>query len=152
MLGTALIAGLLGTGTVAANAAQWGERGGGHGYSDRDDQRRFDRDHDRNYDRGYYQQRTYRPIVENYIPPCPGEGYTWTAGYYNGGYWVPGSWIFRGYRGVGRGYAYGGSYGYDRDRHYDRDDHRRDDRGWNRGDGRDRDGGHDRGRDGRGRR
>jgi hypothetical protein len=131
ILGVGLVAGLAGTGVVAANAAQWGD----HGDRDRGYQRTYD--HDRG--RGYYEQRTYRPVVENYIPPCPGEGYTWTAGYYNGGYWVPGSWVFRGYRGVDRGYAYGGYNGYDRDRHYDRDGRRddrgRDNRGWNRGDG-----------------
>ncbi len=27
-----------------------------------------------------------------YVPPCPGPGYSWVAGYYNGGYWVPGYW------------------------------------------------------------
>jgi hypothetical protein len=27
-----------------------------------------------------------------YVPPCPGPGYIWTAGYYNGGVWMPGFW------------------------------------------------------------
>jgi hypothetical protein len=27
-----------------------------------------------------------------YIPACPGAGYVWVAGYYNGGVWVPGFW------------------------------------------------------------
>ncbi|HTW79303.1 MAG TPA: hypothetical protein VME23_07170 [Terracidiphilus sp.] len=27
-----------------------------------------------------------------YVPPCPGAGYAWVAGYYNGGVWVPGFW------------------------------------------------------------
>ena len=49
---------------------------------------------------------------ENYVPPCPGEGYVWTAGYYNGGYWVPGAWVFQG---GGRAYGYG-FRGYDYDR------------------------------------
>jgi hypothetical protein len=79
-----------------------------------------------------------------YVPPCPGPGYQWTAGYYSGGYWVPGRWAFAGrdrddYR-VVRYYG-------DRDDHRyyrDRDDHRDRDRGWDR-DRRDRD---DRGRDG----
>jgi hypothetical protein len=31
-----------------------------------------------------------------YIPPCPGPGYVWVAGYYNGGYWVPGNWNYAG--------------------------------------------------------
>jgi len=57
-----------------------------------------------------------------YVPPCPGPGYEWTAGYYSGGYWVPGRWNF-----VSAGY-----YGHDRDdyRVYyrDRDDYRRRDR------------------------
>jgi hypothetical protein len=31
-----------------------------------------------------------------YAPPCPGPGYVWVAGYYNGGGWVPGYWNFVG--------------------------------------------------------
>jgi hypothetical protein len=31
-----------------------------------------------------------------YVPPCPGPGYVWTAGYWNNGYWVPGYWNFAG--------------------------------------------------------
>ena len=27
-----------------------------------------------------------------YVPACPGPGYSWVAGYYNNGYWVPGFW------------------------------------------------------------
>jgi hypothetical protein len=69
---------MLGAGAVAANAAPL-EFHGGYG--------------------GRY--------VETYVPPCPGDGYVWTAGYYNGGYWVPGAWVFRGGRGWDRGYAYG---------------------------------------------
>jgi hypothetical protein len=30
-----------------------------------------------------------------YVPPCPGPGYFWVAGYYDGGVWVPGFWRFR---------------------------------------------------------
>lgn len=33
-----------------------------------------------------------------YVPPCPGPGYAWVAGYYAGGYWVPGRWNFVGVR------------------------------------------------------
>ena len=69
-----------------------------------------------------------------YVPPCPGPGYVWVNGYYDGGYWVPGSWN---YQGVG--------FRYDRDdyRHVDRDgdrgfyaardDHRRNDQDDHRG-------------------
>ena len=62
-----------------------------------------------------------------YVPPCPGAGYYWVAGYMDRGYWVPGRWEFRGYR---DGYR-------DRDRfvYYHRDDrfHRdRDDRHFDR--------------------
>jgi hypothetical protein len=65
-----------------------------------------------------------------YVPPCPGPGYQWVAGYYSGGYWVPGRWAFNGYHNnVVRYYG-------DRDRVYyrDRDDFRRDrdDRHWDR--------------------
>jgi hypothetical protein len=36
------------------------------------------------------------PIVAA-IPACPGEGYAWSAGYYNGPVFVPGRWIYRGF-------------------------------------------------------
>ena len=75
-----------------------------------------------------------------YVPPCPGPGYAWVAGYYNDGYWVPGYWNYVGgvafrydrddFRGWDRDHdrRY---YTYDRDhdrRFYDRDDYRRSDR------------------------
>lgn len=63
-----------------------------------------------------------------YVPPCPGPGYSWVAGYYSGGYWVPGRWN---YVGVRDGYV---RYYGDRDDHRayyrDRDDYRRGD--WDR--------------------
>jgi hypothetical protein len=31
-----------------------------------------------------------------YVPPCPGPGYVWVAGYMANGYWVPGYWNLRG--------------------------------------------------------
>lgn len=34
-----------------------------------------------------------------YVPPCPGAGYVWVAGYYTNGYWIPGRWNFVGVRG-----------------------------------------------------
>jgi hypothetical protein len=42
------------------------------------------------------------------VPPCPGPGYAWIAGYRANGYWVPGYWTFRGpvvraYAGFGHG-------------------------------------------------
>ncbi|MGB8260956.1 MAG: hypothetical protein WCE75_11420 [Terracidiphilus sp.] len=65
MLGAAVLAGGLGLGTGAAQAAEFGfhERG---------------------------------PAA--YVPPCPGPGYLWIAGYQARGYWVPGRWEFRGVR------------------------------------------------------
>lgn len=79
-----------------------------------------------------------------YVPPCPGPGYQWVAGYYSDGYWVPGRWAY-----VGDSY-YGGDRDdyrvYYRDHDWDRDrwrDHDWDrDRGWDR----DRDRDHDRDR------
>ena len=55
-----------------------------------------------------------------YVPPCPGPGYVWEAGYMADGYWMPGRWSFVGVRGgpVVR-YDYGRRP--DFDRHYDRD-------------------------------
>jgi hypothetical protein len=63
-----------------------------------------------------------------YVPPCPGPGYAWVAGYYANGYWVPGRWNFIGVRGpapivrfdVHRDFAHR-----DFDRHFDRDRFRR---------------------------
>jgi len=80
-----------------------------------------------------------------YVPPCPGPGYSWVAGYYADGYWVPGRWAFVGrydrddfyrHRDWDRDRHYDRDRYYDRDRHYDRDDYR----GWDR----DRDHDHDR--------
>jgi hypothetical protein len=58
-----------------------------------------------------------------YVPPCPGQGYVWIAGYQSDGYWIPGRWNFIGF-GVRERFE-----GYDRhfdrerdfDRHIDRD-------------------------------
>jgi hypothetical protein len=63
-----------------------------------------------------------------YVPPCPGPGYNWVAGYYANGYWVPGRWNFIGVRGPApivrfdahRDFAYRGF-----DRRFDRDHFRR---------------------------
>jgi len=72
-----------------------------------------------------------------YIPPCPGPGYAWVAGYYNDGYWVPGYWNYVGvgYRAYDRDdfrfrtYHRDGFWRYDRDdfrhRDWDRDHERR---------------------------
>jgi hypothetical protein len=52
-----------------------------------------------------------------YVPPCPGPGYFWTAGYMNNGYWVPGFRHFRDVRAVGpvfRGPVARYDRGYDR--------------------------------------
>ena len=65
MLGAAMIAGGLGLGATAAQAAEFGV-----------------------YARG--------PVA--YVPPCPGPGYQWVAGYQARGYWVPGRWNFVGAR------------------------------------------------------
>ncbi|HVT97740.1 MAG TPA: hypothetical protein VHE33_09545 [Acidobacteriaceae bacterium] len=67
------------------------------------------------------------------IPPCPGEGYVWTAGYYDSYGWVPGQWVYRGYdrdnyyrARVDWDHRYY-DHDRDRDRRYDRDRHDRDD-------------------------
>jgi hypothetical protein len=33
-----------------------------------------------------------------YIPPCPGPGYEWIAGYQANGYWIPGRWAMGAHR------------------------------------------------------
>lgn len=50
------------------------------------------------------------PAPVAYVPACPGPGYVWVAGYYNGyGVWVPGYWNFVGVRPVvGIGVRVGG--------------------------------------------
>ncbi len=60
-----------------------------------------------------------RPVA--YVPPCPGVGYFWTAGYRAHGYWYPGRWEFRG--GHGPVVRFDGRR--DFDRHVDRDHFRR---------------------------
>jgi hypothetical protein len=73
-----------------------------------------------------------------YVPPCPGDGYSWQAGYMSDGYWTPGRWVF-----VGGGYRGHVAY-FDRD-HDRRSDWDRDRRGdFDRHEDRDRDRGHDR--------
>jgi len=86
-----------------------------------------------------------------YVPPCPGPGYSWVAGYYADGYWVPGRWNYVGVgfvpgrerfyvdRDYDRGYVYRDrdDHRFDRDDHrFDRDDHRfdRDDHRFDRDD------------------
>ena len=60
-----------------------------------------------------------------YVPPCPGAGYAWVAGYYANGYWVPGYWNFVGVRVGGPVFRGGvvvdrgpGFYHRDFDRHF----------------------------------
>lgn len=63
-----------------------------------------------------------------YVPPCPGPGYAWVAGYYTNGAWVPGFWrapIARPEVIVRGGYGWHGPVyrDFDHDRHFDRGDH-----------------------------
>ncbi len=176
MLGLALTAGLLGTGATA-NAVQPFRGRLDPSRSDlRHDDRREERRNDRRDERrdqwrddrrfdGRVEGRDYRGglyaggggyagggFVSNYIPPCPGEGYVWTAGYYNGGVWYPGAWTFRSNRGYGYGYRGNDrafDRGYDRALNRDRREDQRIARDDRRGDhGPDR--GFDRGREERG--
>ena len=57
-----------------------------------------------------------------YVPPCPGAGYVWAAGYQANGYWVPGRWNYGGARGPVVRYDRGRVYGRDfnRGRDFDR--------------------------------
>jgi hypothetical protein len=52
------------------------------------------------------------PVVVAAVPACPGVGYVWSAGYYNGPVFVPGRWVYRGFdrRVVVRDYRYGYRY------------------------------------------
>jgi hypothetical protein len=83
-----------------------------------------------------------------YVPPCPGPGYTWIAGYYSNGYWNAGRWIFNSavrdrdihYRNNVRGRDAFRGNNFDRDHRADRRDNsnrgRDNDRRDNRGHGR----------------
>jgi hypothetical protein len=140
MLGMTLVAGLLGSGAAVANAAPRGFEGradhgygrpvdrnfGGHNFVRRDPVRPG-----YGYGGGYGYRGGFGvavggpvyggPVVDAYIPPSPGDGYEWGAGYYNGGVWIPGAWRLRaGYRG---GFAY--AHGFDRGRGFDRGFHGR---------------------------
>jgi hypothetical protein len=53
-----------------------------------------------------------------YVPPCPGPGYVWVAGYQANGYWIPGQWSFIGGRERGPFVRFEGNW--DRGRVYDR--------------------------------
>jgi hypothetical protein len=55
-----------------------------------------------------------------YVPPCPGPGYVWVAGYQANGYWIPGRWDFRGGWAHDGGIRFGGPR-FERDRPMDRD-------------------------------
>jgi len=88
VLGAALAAATLGMGTAKANAARVHVAIGFGG-----------------------------PVVAPvaYVPPCPGPGYVWVAGYYNPyRVWVPGYWNYaRGPVVVGHyGHGYYRGYGY----------------------------------------
>jgi hypothetical protein len=58
-----------------------------------------------------------------YVPPCPGPGYVWVAGYMADGYWIPGRWNFTGFRDRDRfeHFDRDRDRGRDFDRHFDRD-------------------------------
>lgn len=122
IFGTALVAGLLATG-AAANAQRPGFYGRG-----------FERPIVREgfvhngwvrpvgpaYGIGVTLGVPVAPVVDTYVPPCPGDGYEWNAGYYNAGVWVPGAWRLRaGFRAgfVDHSYAYGRGYDRGFDRH-----------------------------------
>jgi len=73
-----------------------------------------------------------RAAIVAAVPPCPGVGYAWTAGYYDGPVWVSGRWIYRGYDrdgyiGARAGWDRGSYRAYDRDDHYRGGDFRHDD-------------------------
>jgi hypothetical protein len=112
MLGAALAVGILGIGTVAANAAPGEFRGRpeprlDHGYG-RGYERPVVREVVRpGYGYGYgggYGVAYDAPVVEGYIPPCPGDGYVW----------IGGAWVFRGRPEVIRGYGYRRDFRYER--------------------------------------
>jgi hypothetical protein len=132
IFGTALVAGLMMAGT-AANAQRPGFEGRGYNHPAvhegfaREGYAREGFVHPvgpaypvaRHYGAGYgfgvtvgapaYAGSYGDTYADNYIPPCPGDGYEWAAGYYNGGAWIPGAWRLRaGF--VDRSFAYNRGY------------------------------------------
>ncbi|KAA6459752.1 hypothetical protein DYQ86_16720 [Acidobacteria bacterium AB60] len=67
-----------------------------------------------------------------YVPPCPGPGYVWAAGYWNDGYWIPGRWNFVGVRRDFDRDDYPRVYYRDHDRDWDRHRDWDRDRDWDR--------------------
>jgi len=62
-------------------------------------------------------------VHERYVPPSPGPGYFWTAGYYDGGYWFLGGGPWRAIA-IATGLWIADYYrdrGFDPDRRWDRD-------------------------------
>ena len=55
-----------------------------------------------------------------YVPPCPGPGYVWVAGYTANGYWVPGYWNFVGVRFGGPAVRLERGFDHGPDRRFDR--------------------------------
>lgn len=58
-----------------------------------------------NYDQPVdYAPQAPPPLPEYDQPPCPGDDYMWTPGYWNyasdGYYWVPGAWVYAPYQGA----------------------------------------------------
>jgi hypothetical protein len=107
MFGTALVAGLLGTGAMTANAAPRDFHIAAY--------RGYERPIVREYARPGFGVAIGAPVVGAYIPPCPGDGYVWLGG----------AWVFRGYRAVGPRYGYGPVARFDGGRGYARDFHGR---------------------------
>lgn len=68
--------------------------------------------------------RVYARGPVAYVPPCPGAGYVWVAGYQANGYWIPGRWNYAGFRDRDRDrfeVRHDFDRGRDFDRHVDRD-------------------------------
>jgi hypothetical protein len=79
--------------------------------NDRGFNRGFERPEVRGYAGAGYGYGYGAPVVETYIPPCPGDGYVW----------LNGAWVFRGGPGFVRGYGYGRDVrGFDRGQGFDR--------------------------------
>ncbi len=109
---------------TSAPASSSYPQGGSGSYPDSD---RYSQDQSGDYD-NYDQPVEYAtqappPLPEYDQPPCPGDDYIWTPGYWNysseGYYWVPGAWVNAPYQGA---LWTPGYWGYDRGRY-----------GWHRG-------------------
>ena len=87
-----------------------GDQSDGYASGNYNDQNPNDQNYNEGYDEDYqsqpveYAEEPPPPLPQYDQPPCPGDGYIWTPGYWayasNGYYWTPGAWTLAPYTGA----------------------------------------------------